>query len=228
MGRHMAPKSDTARRILVRSGKLPEFLPRAFGRTLDLALAFIALIVFAPVMLAVALAIAFERKGPVLFAHTRVGLAGRDFEVFKFRSMRVDGDAILAVHLASNPLAAREWELDHKLRDDPRVTALGRFLRKSSLDELPQLLNVLRGDMGIVGPRPIVKAEIERYGRCFKAYCSVRPGITGIWQVSGRNDVSYRRRVLMDALYARRKCMALDIKIILATVPAVLARKGSY
>jgi lipopolysaccharide/colanic/teichoic acid biosynthesis glycosyltransferase len=118
--------------------------------------------------------------------------------------------------------------LDHKLRVDPRVTGLGLFLRKSSLDELPQLINVLMGEMSIVGPRPIVQAEAARYGRHFKAYCSVRPGITGIWQVSGRNNVSYRRRILMDALYARRKCVALDVKLILATIPAVLARKGSY
>jgi lipopolysaccharide/colanic/teichoic acid biosynthesis glycosyltransferase len=195
---------------------------------MDLSLAVVALIAFAPLMLAVAIAIAAERQGPVLFAHRRIGRGGRQFSVLKFRSMRVEGDAVLAAYLASNPIAAEEWARDHKLRDDPRVASLGRFLRKSSLDELPQLFNVISGDMAIVGPRPIVQAEVSRYGACFRAYCSVRPGITGLWQVSGRNDISYRRRVLMDSLYARRKCVALDLKIMFATVPAVLARKGSY
>jgi lipopolysaccharide/colanic/teichoic acid biosynthesis glycosyltransferase len=191
-------------------------------------LAFSALVVFAPLMLMVAVLVAAERSGPILFRHTRIGLHGKPFRLLKFRSMHVNGDAILAAHIAANPAAADEWALDHKLRDDPRVTALGIFLRKSSLDELPQLFNVLFGEMSIVGPRPIVQSEVARYGRFFKAYCSVRPGITGIWQVSGRNNVSYRRRILMDALYARRKCVALDVKLILATIPAVLARKGSY
>jgi lipopolysaccharide/colanic/teichoic acid biosynthesis glycosyltransferase len=195
---------------------------------LDVSLALIALIAFAPLMLAVACLVAAERSGPVLFRHSRIGLHAKPFRMLKFRSMHIDGDAILAAHVAANPAAADEWALSHKLRDDPRVTGLGAFLRKSSLDELPQLFNVLAGDMSIVGPRPIVQSEVARYGRFFKAYCSVRPGITGIWQVSGRTDVSYQRRVLMDALYARRKCVALDIKLILATIPAVLARKGSY
>ena len=179
-------------------------------------------------MLIVALMIASERQGPVIFRHTRVGKDGQRFAVLKFRSMRVDGDQVLAAHLAADPAAAAEWARDHKLRADPRITPFGRFLRKSSFDELPQLFNVLAGDMSIVGPRPIVEAEIPRYGRFFKAYCCVRPGITGVWQVSGRNDVTYRRRVAMDALYARQKSVMLDIRLIVATVPAVLTRKGSY
>jgi lipopolysaccharide/colanic/teichoic acid biosynthesis glycosyltransferase len=195
---------------------------------LDISLALIALIAFTPLMLLVAALVATERSGPILFRHTRIGLHGRHFRVLKFRTMHVDGDALLAAHMAAHPVAAAEWALDHKLRKDPRVTRLGTFLRRSSLDELPQLFNVLVGDMSIVGPRPIVQSEVARYGRFFKAYCSVRPGITGLWQVSGRNNVSYHRRVLMDALYARRKCVAFDIKLILATIPAVLARKGSY
>lgn len=223
----MAP-TDIVRRVLVRSRAFPRVLPRSYGRVLDILVAALALAAGAPLMLLVALAVAAERKGPVIFAHPRLGLGGREFRVMKFRSMRMDGDAVLARHLLENAAAREEWARDHKLRDDPRVTALGAFLRKSSLDELPQLFNVLRGEMSVVGPRPIVKAEVERYGKHFRAYCSVRPGITGIWQVSGRNDVTYRRRVLMDALYARRKCVALDVRLMLATIPAVLARKGSY
>ena len=195
---------------------------------MDVVIAIIALTVFGPLMLMTALAVAAERRGPVLFMHTRIGQHGKRFEVYKFRSMHADSDHILAAHLANDPVAAAEWKRDHKLRSDPRITALGRFLRKSSLDELPQLFNVLRGEMSIVGPRPIVEAEVARYGRFFSAYCTVTPGITGVWQVSGRNDVSYRRRVAMDALYARRKCLSLDIRLMLATVPAVVNRKGSY
>jgi lipopolysaccharide/colanic/teichoic acid biosynthesis glycosyltransferase len=224
----MGSNSDIARRMVDRDGQRATWLRPVLGRALDVSLAFIALVVFAPMMLIVAILVAAERRGPILFRHTRIGLQGKVFRVLKFRSMHVDGDAILAQYLAANPAAAHEWALDHKLRTDPRVTGLGAFLRRSSLDELPQLFNVLVGDMSIVGPRPIVQSEVARYGRFFKAYCSVRPGITGIWQVSGRNNVSYRRRVLMDALYARRKCVTLDIKLMLATIPAVLARKGSY
>ena len=197
-------------------------------RVLDVIVAVTALIMFAPVMIIVAAAVALERKGPILFRHTRIGRGGATFRVLKFRSMAVDGDQILAEHLSRNPEAAAEWARDHKLRNDPRVSGLGKFLRQSSLDELPQLWNVLVGDMSIVGPRPIVLAEAPRYGHAFAAYCSVRPGITGIWQVSGRNDVSYRRRVAMDALYSRRKSVVLDLRLMVATVPAVLARKGSY
>ena len=134
----------------------------------------------------------------------------------------------MSCRFSSSPAARAEWTRDHKLRFDPRVTHLGAFLRRSSLDELPQLLNVLRGEMSIVGPRPIVEAEISRYGRRFRHYCSVKPGITGLWQVSGRNDVSYRSRVALDCLYVRAKCPWLYIWIVVATIPAVLMRKGSY
>ena len=222
------PTTDIARHFLVQSRTPLRALAGGWGRLLDVVVALGALIFTAPLLALVSLAVALERKGPVIFAHSRLGLNGREFRVLKFRSMRVDGDAVLAAHLRDDAQAAAEWARDHKLRDDPRVTRLGAFLRKSSLDELPQLFNVLRGEMSVVGPRPIVAAEVARYGRHYAAYCSVRPGITGIWQVSGRNDVTYRRRVLMDALYARRKCVALDIKLMLATVPAVIARKGSY
>ena len=223
----IAPVKDIARRELVRA---PQRLPfeAALSRSLDLMAAALALCLFSPVMVIVALMVALERRGPIIFRHSRIGLGGRRFPVLKFRSMRMDADQVLAAHLATDEAAAQEWARDHKLKNDPRITPLGRFLRKSSLDELPQFLNVLVGHMSIVGPRPIVEAEVRRYGRFFQAYCSVRPGITGVWQVSGRSNVTYRRRVAMDALYARRKSVLLDIRLIVATVPAVLMRTGSY
>ena len=204
------------------------WLRRSSNRVFDVTLALVALIFFAPIIGGLAAAIAMQADGPVLFRQSRVGYGGRRFTVLKFRSMVSDSAAVLAAHLGASPQARAEWDQNHKLRDDPRITAFGKFLRKSSLDELPQFWNVLTGDMSIVGPRPIVEGEIVRYGRFFSAYCSVRPGITGLWQVSGRNDVSYKRRVCMDALYARKKSVLLDFKLVLATVPAVLLRRGSY
>jgi exopolysaccharide production protein ExoY len=220
------PPKDFVRAALVRAGPA-RHTPWAC-RMMDIVVASLALLLLGPLMAAVALAIAIEGKGTVLFRHTRIGKGGVLFKVLKFRSMATDGDRILAEHLRHNPEAAAEWARDHKLRVDPRVSGLGLLLRKSSLDELPQLFNVLRGEMSIVGPRPIVQAEVSRYGRAFAHYCTVPPGITGIWQVSGRNDISYRRRVAMDALYSRRKNVWLDLQLIFATVPAVLLRRGSY
>ncbi len=195
---------------------------------MNMSLALVALLVLAPVMLAVAFAVFAQDGGPVLFAHRRIGRGGRYFYCLKFRSMAVDAEQRLADLLANDPVARAEWERDHKLRKDPRVTRLGEFLRKSSLDELPQLFNVLRGEMSLVGPRPIVDAEVPKYGRRFESYCAVKPGITGLWQVSGRNDTSYRARVAMDCVYARQRNVLMDGRIIAATVPAVLMRKGSY
>lgn len=197
-------------------------------RVIDVVLAAGALFAFAPLMLAIALAIKLFDNGPVFFAHSRVGQNGRMFGCLKFRSMVVNADVRLKEHLAKNPAAAAEWALDHKLRNDPRITPLGKFLRKSSLDELPQLINVLRGEMSLVGPRPIVAAEVARYGRYISDYCSVRPGITGLWQVSGRNDVSYRRRVALDVTYSRMQSLKLYTWIIYRTVPALLFQRGSY
>jgi lipopolysaccharide/colanic/teichoic acid biosynthesis glycosyltransferase len=194
----------------------------------DLVLAISILIFMAPLMILAATAIKIQDGGPIFFGHTRIGFNGRSFRCWKFRTMVVDADTRLAALLASDPVARQEWERDQKLRRDPRITPLGVFLRISSLDELPQLFNVLVGEMSLVGPRPIVAAEVGRYGARFVNYCSVRPGITGLWQVSGRNDVSYRRRVAMDTLFARRASAGLYIGLLLATVPAVLCRKGSY
>jgi exopolysaccharide production protein ExoY len=142
--------------------------------------------------------------------------------------MAVDAEARLSELLKNDPVARLEWDRDHKLKNDPRITPIGNFLRKSSLDELPQLFNVLIGEMSLVGPRPIVIGEVARYGRYFQQYCSVRPGITGLWQISGRNDVTYRRRVAMDVTYARAQSYGLNMRILVGTVPSVLFARGSY
>ena len=198
-----------------------------WARSLEVALSLAILIFFAPLMLLVAVLIKLGDGGAVLFAHPRIGRGGAPFNCLKFRSMVPDAEARLQALLASDPEARAEWERDHKLTRDPRITALGEFLRRSSLDELPQLFNVLRGEMSLVGPRPIVQAEVARYRRYFTLYCQVRPGITGLWQISGRNDVSYRRRVALDVVYARSRCVGLYFRILLATAPAVLGRRGA-
>ena len=200
----------------------------AVNFSMNIVIALVALAVFLPLMVFVALAVWSQDRGPIFFAHKRIGKGGRPFPCLKFRSMAVDAEERLEDLLTRDPVARAEWERDHKLRNDPRVTKLTLFLRKSSLDELPQLLNVLRGQMDMVGPRPIVEAEIPKYGSRFRHYCAVNPGITGLWQVSGRNDTSYRTRVAMDCIYAKAKNPALDLWLIACTVPAVLLRKGSY
>jgi lipopolysaccharide/colanic/teichoic acid biosynthesis glycosyltransferase len=197
-------------------------------RALDVTLALTALLFVLPLLAAIAIAIFAQDGGPILFSHRRIGRGGKPFYCWKFRSMAVGAEARLADLLARDPAARMEWALDHKLRRDPRVTPLGAFLRRSSLDELPQLFNVLQGTMSLVGPRPIVDAEICRYGKRFEHYCSVKPGITGLWQISGRNDVSYRTRIALDCLYAKSQSPALYIWIVVVTIPAVLSRKGSY
>jgi lipopolysaccharide/colanic/teichoic acid biosynthesis glycosyltransferase len=197
-------------------------------RALDVCLASALLLFVAPMMVAIALVIFLQDRGPVLFRHKRLGRGGREFYCLKFRTMKVEAEAQLKELLAQNPQARGEWAAARKLRDDPRITGLGHFLRRSSLDELPQLFNVLRGEMGLVGPRPIVADEIVQYGVHFRHYCAVRPGLTGLWQVNGRNNVSFRRRVVMDVAYVRTRCLTLDIGILAKTVPAVLQQRGSY
>jgi exopolysaccharide production protein ExoY len=200
----------------------------ALCRAFDIIVALVVILFTAPLLIMIALGVKLHDGGPALFGHERIGVGGRTFRCMKFRSMVVDADARLAALLAADPQARADWDRDFKLKRDPRITPLGDFLRRSSLDELPQLFNVLRGDMSIVGPRPIVKSEAARYGARIESYCAVRPGITGLWQVSGRSDTTYRRRVAMDAVYARSKCLSWDIKILLLTVPAVFLAKGSY
>jgi lipopolysaccharide/colanic/teichoic acid biosynthesis glycosyltransferase len=197
-------------------------------RVLDVTLAIILFVLIVPVMALIALAIRCTSTGPAIFAHERIGRGGCMFRCLKFRSMRRQADDHLTTLLASDPATEAEWARHHKLRRDPRVTRIGALLRKTSLDELPQLLNVLRGDMSLVGPRPVVSAEIPRYGRYIRHYCSVRPGITGLWQISGRNNVTYSRRVAMDVLYIRSRSLALNAYILARTVPCVLLADGTY
>lgn len=201
--------------------------PGFFSRALDILIASAALMFFLPVFVLIAIAIKVADPGPVFFRHRRVGLGGRTFGCWKFRSMVVGAEARLAAILAADPEAQREWDETQKLTFDPRVTRLGNFLRRSSLDELPQIFNVLVGEMSIVGPRPIVENEAARYGQHFALYCLVRPGITGLWQISGRSDVQYFERVLLDVRYVSSRTMLRDLRIILLTVPSVLAARGS-
>jgi len=200
----------------------------AFWRALDIIISLAAIVLFAPVAVVICVLIKLHDGGPILFSQERIGRHGRRFRCWKFRSMRPDAEVHLAVLLESDSGLRRQWELHRKLKDDPRITPLGDFLRRSSLDELPQLLNILRGEMSVVGPRPIVDSEIVCYDRWFRYYVAVKPGLTGLWQVSGRNDVSYRRRIAMDRFFFRAHSIGLYLNILLATVPAVLMRRGSY
>ncbi len=197
---------------------------RAFDIIFGLAL----LLAFLPLMFFVALTIFSFERGPIVFGHDRIGYSGRKFRCLKFRSMVPNAGTVLEEHLSRNPAARLEWEASQKLKDDPRITPIGKFLRATSLDELPQLLNVVRGDMSLVGPRPIVQAEVARYGGDIDAYTAARPGITGLWQVSGRSDVDYERRVLLDATYVRSWSLPGDVLILLRTVVVVFSRAGSY
>jgi len=201
--------------------------PGTPSRLLDITIAALALLFFLPLFLLIAVAIKIADPGPVFFRHRRIGLGGKTFGCWKFRTMVVDAESRLAAILAQDPEAAREWQENQKLVHDPRVTWLGNFLRRSSLDELPQLFNVLLGEMSIVGPRPIVETEAARYGEHFALYCLVRPGITGLWQISGRSDIRYFERVIMDVRYVSSRSLMRDIRIIVLTVPSVLAARGS-
>ena len=197
-------------------------------RVIDVVVGTLGLLFLAPLLILLTIVVFAQDGAAPIYRQTRLGRGGRTFDCLKFRSMVPRAQERLEALLVSDPQARLEWEADHKLRNDPRITPLGRFLRKTSLDELPQLFNVLAGDMSLVGPRPIVQAEAARYGLYLQHYFRVRPGITGVWQVSGRNDVSYRRRVACDVLYARRRSVVRNVMIIAATIPAVLQSRGSY
>jgi lipopolysaccharide/colanic/teichoic acid biosynthesis glycosyltransferase len=200
----------------------------ALKRAMDILGAALLLLACLPAFLIIAMLVRRD-GGPVFYAHPRVGRGGTLFGCLKFRSMVVDSDKRLAALLESDPAARAEWEATRKLKRDPRVTGIGRFLRATSLDELPQLLNVLKGEMSLVGPRPVQQAELDQhYGAAAAEYASVRPGITGPWQVSGRNDVSYASRVALDVAYATTPSIWTDIRILLRTPVAVLARRGAY
>jgi exopolysaccharide production protein ExoY len=194
---------------------------------LDRTAALLAIVLLWPLFVGLALAIRLSDGGPALFVQTRIGKNGRPFKCFKFRSMALDSEQVLRGHLEACPQARAEWAQYQKLSNDPRITALGAFLRKTSLDELPQCLNILLGQMSFVGPRPIVPDEIQRYGESFAHCFSVAPGLTGLWQVSGRSDCTYQQRVALDSQYASEWSLWLDAAIVLKTVPAVLRQRGS-
>ncbi|MFC2966688.1 sugar transferase [Acidimangrovimonas pyrenivorans] len=194
---------------------------------LDKLGAAVLLLFFAPFFLIIAAVLKLREGGPILFAHERIGLNGRRFRCLKFRTMVPDARERLEALLAADPVARREWEQTQKLTDDPRISCLGDTLRRTSLDELPQLFNVLRGEMSLVGPRPIVEDEQHHYGENFREYLSVRPGLTGLWQVSGRSNTTYPERVAMDVEYVRNHSLWSDLRILLRTVRVVLFRDGA-
>ncbi|RCW87400.1 MULTISPECIES: sugar transferase [Phyllobacterium] len=200
------------------------FLKRGF----DIAGALAGLIALSPLFLLIALLVRLSDGGSVFYGHRRIGRGGSIFHCLKFRTMVEDGDGVLASYFAANPDARAEWEATRKLKDDPRVTRVGAVLRKLSLDELPQIINILQGHMSIVGPRPVVHDELENYGNAAVFYLKSRPGLTGLWQVSGRNDVSYDSRVQFDRHYVENWSLKLDLHIIIKTVPAVCMARGSY
>lgn len=199
---------------------------RAAKAGIDVLSAALLVLFLMPVLLAIAAAVRLD-GGPALFAHTRLGKGSRRFPCLKFRSMRTDSAAILQHVLATDQAAAVEWAATQKLRNDPRVTPVGAFLRKTSLDELPQLFNVLRREMSLVGPRPIVDEEVRHYGDDIVCYYETRPGLTGLWQVSGRSGTTYEERVRLDTAYVREWTLWKDITILARTVPAVLKRTGA-
>lgn len=191
-------------------------------RSLDFAVALIMLVVFSPLILGLALLVYLTSPGSIFYRHRRVGYLNRSFFCLKLRTMVMNSEEVLQRHLQRFPEAQREWEETFKLREDPRVTPIGHVLRKFSLDELPQLINVLRGDMSLVGPRPVPNEELQRYGRSSRFYVRARPGITGLWQVSGRNNTTYNRRIAYDRAYVTRFSTAADIAILAQTLPAAM------
>jgi undecaprenyl-phosphate galactose phosphotransferase len=214
-----------ARRTQFRTAKAPKLRRRK--RLFDIVFGAALIIFLAPLMLVISALVKLD-GGPILYGHRRVGANGQTFRCWKFRSMVVNADRVLADVLRSDPEARAQWERDFKLKSDPRITPIGRFLRTTSLDELPQLFNVIRGEMSLIGPRPIVTEEIERYGDAFRHYCACRPGMTGLWQVSGRNGVDYVRRVKFDEQYATGWSFLLDLIVLCRTVVVVTQRSGAY
>ncbi len=194
-------------------------------RALDILLSFSLLLALAPLLLVLALLVRLTSKGPVIFRHRRIGLGGKEFFIYKFRTMTQNAEKLKD---SFTPEQQAEFAANYKLQNDPRVTKLGRILRKTSLDELPQLFNVLRGEMSMVGPRPVTREELVKYGQYESLLLSVKPGITGQWQVSGRSDVAYEDRVLLDVHYITYFTILLDVKIILATFRTVITRGGAY
>lgn len=203
-------------------------LNRWIKYTFDFICTLIGTVIISPLLLLIAAWIYFDSPGPVIFRHVRIGKNGREFGCYKFRTMCMGADKKLAELLANDAAARAEWERDFKLKNDPRVTKVGKFLRKTSLDELPQIFNVLKGEMSLVGPRPVVEAELEKYGEYLDDYFMVRPGITGMWQVNGRSDTTYEERVHMDSWYVRNWSIWIDIMLLWRTVKSVIKCEGAY
>jgi undecaprenyl-phosphate galactose phosphotransferase len=198
-------------------------------RAFDILFSLVILITGLPLFLGIALAIRFTSKGSVLYSHERIGRGGIPFRCYKFRTMYADADARLDEILKKDLCRLNEWQQTHKLKDDPRITPVGNFLRRTSLDELPQFWNVLKGDLSVVGPRPVVQEEIVNHiGDKAQKILSIRPGLTGIWQVSGRSDTSYRTRVMLDEKYVDTHSFLLDLKLIVKTIPRMIFSKGAY
>jgi exopolysaccharide production protein ExoY len=197
-------------------------------RLIDIVLALIGIVMLLPLFSLCVLGILLTSQGTILFRHRRVGFQGRHFDCLKFRSMAPEAGERLNEYLGTNPRATQERTETRKLKCDPRVTSFGTVLRKTSLDELPQLFNVLRGDMSIVGPRPVTDDELKKYGLQVPAYLACKPGITGLWQVSGRSKTSYRERVMLDSIYAKNWSLALDAKTMLVTLPVLLGSDDAY
>lgn len=200
----------------------------ALKRVADLLLCLAGTPIILPVGVLLTLLILLDSRGSALYSQERLGFGGKKFKLYKFRTMVANAEAVLPEYLRDNPERASEWSGNRKLKQDPRLTRIGAFLRKTSLDELPQILNVLKGDMSLIGPRPIVEEEKAKYGRSFRSYCRARPGISGLWQVSGRNNTTYHRRVACDRLYVSGWSPALDTWIFLKTIPVAVGGNGAY
>ena len=222
----LVPATPTAEELISRQSRRDRFVKRGG----DIVFSLMVLSLGAPVLLILAALVKATSKGPVFYVQQRVGRDYRRFGCIKFRTMRPDADQVLSKILAESPELEAEFLNDFKLKDDPRITRVGKFLRRSSLDELPQFVNVLRGEMSVVGPRPIVDKELPRYGRNMEEVLAVRPGLTGLWQVSGRNNLSYQKRVRLDVHYARQRTFGLDLRIILRTIGVILdpRDRGAY
>jgi exopolysaccharide production protein ExoY len=197
-------------------------------RSLDVFVACSLIVALAPLLVFIALLITLSDGHTAVIRHQRVGRFGRPFACLKFRTMVPDAEQALAVYLARNPEAREEWERDRKLKDDPRITPLGRVFRQLSIDELPQLINVVRGDMSLVGPRPMVQDEIVRCGAAAGELLQAPPGLTGLWQVKGRNSLPFDARLALNREYVRRQSLGLDLQILMMTIPVVVSRRGSY
>ncbi|MEO6911401.1 MAG: sugar transferase [Edaphobacter sp.] len=204
------------------------FRYRVVKRSLDVFLVLLSLPVTLLVLGTVAAMVAWSSPGPIFYSHRRIRKNGAFFSMWKFRTMCVNSAEVMEEHLTANPAARLEWSKTHKLRKDPRITPVGSFLRRYSLDELPQLWNVLSGQMSLVGPRPIVAAEVEKYGERFSCYCKVKPGLTGLWQTSGRSELSYDRRVDLDCEYVHKWSLMRDAGILLKTFSSVINQDGAF